>query len=64
MNHEVHARRGGFRPPGGARHPSIAEDICVARDAAIAEYTGAHIHIAHIASKGAVDIVRKPRPKG
>ncbi len=26
--------------------PSISEDIAVARDCIIAEYTGAHVHIA------------------
>ena len=44
--------------------PAISEDIAVARDAIIAEYTGTHIHIAHIASKGAVDIVRQAKKRG
>jgi len=30
----------------------------------IAEYTGAHVHIAHVASKGAVDIIRGFKKKG
>ena len=44
--------------------PAIAEDIAVARDCLIAEYTGAHVHIAHVASKGAVDIIRGFKKKG
>ncbi len=44
--------------------PAIAEDICVARDCIISEYTGAHVHIAHVASKGAVDIIRQAKKKG
>ena len=44
--------------------PAIAEDIAVARDCIIAEYTGAHVHIAHVASKGAVDIIRQAKKKG
>mgnify|MGYP000015349945 FL=1 len=65
MNHEGYMHEGAVSARLGVpRIPSIAEDICVARDAAIAEYTGAHIHIAHIASKGAVDIVRKAKAKG
>ncbi len=44
--------------------PSIAEDIAVARDCIIAEYTKAHVHIAHVASKGAVDIIRQAKQKG
>ena len=44
--------------------PYIAEDISVARDCIIAEYTGAHVHICHVASKGAVDIIRQYKAKG
>lgn len=65
MNHEGFMHEGAVSARLGVPGiPSIAEDICVARDAAIAEYTGAHIHIAHIASKGAVDIVRKAKDRG
>ena len=44
--------------------PAIAEDIAVARDVIIAEYTGAHVHIAHCASKGALEIVRQAKQRG
>lgn len=44
--------------------PAISEDIAVARDCLIAEYTGAHVHIAHVASKGAIDIIRQAKRKG
>lgn len=44
--------------------PAIAEDIAVARDCLIAEYTGAHVHIAHVASKGAVISFAALRKKG
>lgn len=44
--------------------PSVAEDIAVARDTLLAGYTGAHIHIAHVASKGAVEIIREAKAKG
>ncbi len=43
---------------------SVAEDIAVARDCLVAQYTGAHIHIAHISTKGAVDIVRHFKAQG
>lgn len=43
---------------------SVAEDIGVARDCLVAQYTGAHIHIAHISTKGAVDIVRHFKQQG
>ena len=44
--------------------PYIAEDIAVARDCIIAGYTGAHVHICHVASKGAIDIIRQYKAKG
>ncbi len=44
--------------------PALAEDIAVARDVLIAEYTGAHVHIAHCASKGALDIIRQAKKRG
>lgn len=43
---------------------SVAEDIAVARDCLIAQYTGAHVHIAHISTKGAVDMVRHFKQQG
>lgn len=44
--------------------PSVAEDIAVARDALLAEYTGGHVHIAHMSSAKAVDIVRYAKQRG
>ena len=49
-----------LRFPHAIVFPSIAEDMAVARDAIIAEYTGTHVHIAHIASKGAVSYTHLP----
>lgn len=44
--------------------PAVAEDVAVARDCLLAEYTGARVHIAHVASKGAIDIIRNAKKKG
>ncbi len=44
--------------------PSVAEDLIVNRDIIMAEYVGGKIHIAHISSKNAVDIVRQAKKKG
>jgi dihydroorotase len=44
--------------------PTIAEDLTILRDIAVAEYVDGRIHIAHISSKLAVDIVRKAKAKG
>jgi dihydroorotase len=44
--------------------PSLAEDLIVMRDILVAEYTGGRIHIAHISTKNAVDMVRQAKKKG
>ena len=44
--------------------PAVAEDIAVARDIMLAEYTNAPIHIAHVSSKGAVEIIRQAKQRG
>ena len=44
--------------------PNVAEDLIVMRDIMMAEFTGARIHIAHISSKNAVDLVRLAKKKG
>jgi dihydroorotase len=44
--------------------PRIAEDINVARDIIIAEYTGAALHIAHVSTAGAVKLVRDAKKRG
>jgi dihydroorotase len=49
---------------GLAGQPSAAEDVMVARDIILAELTGAHLHIAHISTAGAVRLVREARARG
>ncbi|MDD3164722.1 MAG: dihydroorotase [Oscillospiraceae bacterium] len=44
--------------------PSIAEDIMVMRDVMLAEETGARVHIAHVSTKGAAEIIRKAKARG
>jgi dihydroorotase len=44
--------------------PRVAEDIATARDVLLAEYTGAPIHIAHVSTKGAVEIIRAAKGRG
>ena len=44
--------------------PIVAEDIAVARDIMIAEYAGAHVHVAHISSGRAVELVREAKKRG
>lgn len=44
--------------------PAIAEELQVMRDAMLAEETGAHVHICHISTGRAVDIVRRAKARG
>jgi len=44
--------------------PALAEDLIVMRDIMMAEFTGSKIHIAHISSKKAVELVRQAKKKG
>jgi len=44
--------------------PSVAEDLIVSRDIQLAEYCGGKIHIAHISTKNAVQLVREAKKRG
>jgi dihydroorotase len=44
--------------------PSAAEDVMVARDIALADLTGGHLHVAHISSAASVAMVRAARAGG
>jgi dihydroorotase len=44
--------------------PAAAEDVMVARDIVLAEATGAHVHIAHLSTGGAVRMVREAKARG
>ena len=44
--------------------PAIAEERIIERDALLAEKTGARLHICHLTTAGAVDIVRWAKAKG
>ncbi|MBX3192436.1 MAG: dihydroorotase [Labilithrix sp.] len=44
--------------------PRVAEDVIVARDVLLAEYTGAKYHVAHVSTLGAVRIIREAKSRG
>ncbi len=44
--------------------PWVAEDAMVARDVMLAEFTGARLHIAHVSTRGAVEIIRAAQKRG
>ena len=44
--------------------PALAEEIDVVRDLLLAKETGAHIHIAHVSTRGAIEAVRRAKNEG
>ena len=44
--------------------PNAAEDIIVTRDIMLAELTGGHLHVLHVSTAGAVDLVRWGKRRG
>jgi dihydroorotase len=59
MNEGVTAVRLGLRGI-----PAAAEEVMVARDIALAELTGGRLHIAHLSTRGAVELVRAAKARG
>lgn len=44
--------------------PAVAEELIVARDLLLAKFTGAHLHLCHISTKGAVELIRRAKKEG
>jgi dihydroorotase len=44
--------------------PALAEESDASRDCALAELTGARVHLAHVSTRGAVDAVRRAKERG
>ena len=44
--------------------PNASEEVMVARDITLAELTGAHLHIAHVSTAGAVRLIRDAKKRG
>jgi dihydroorotase len=59
MNEGIMSTRLGLRG-----WPNAAEDLIVARNVVLSEYTGAHIHLQHISSKFSVDVIRRAKERG
>ena len=63
--------------PGGVMHeglvsmilalpgmPAEAEDVMVGRDISLAEATGGRVHVMHVSSAGAVEMIRRAKSRG
>jgi dihydroorotase len=44
--------------------PALAEEIDIVRDIIIAKETGAHIHIAHVSTRGGIEAIRRAKNEG
>lgn len=44
--------------------PAVAEEAIIARDALLAEQTGSKLHVCHLTTAGAVDVVRWAKKRG
>lgn len=44
--------------------PAVAEEVMVARDLLLAEWTGCHLHIAHVSTAGSVRLIREAKARG
>ncbi|OGL61214.1 MAG: dihydroorotase [Candidatus Tectomicrobia bacterium RIFCSPLOWO2_12_FULL_69_37] len=49
---------------GLSGNPAASEDICVFRDIRLAELMRARVHILHLSSRGAVELIRQARKRG
>jgi dihydroorotase len=43
--------------------PGIAEDVVVARDLLLAEYTGGHLHVQHVSTARSVELIRQAKKR-
>ena len=49
---------------GLSGYPAAAEEIIIDRDIRIAQLTGAKLHIAHVTTRGGVELIRQAKAKG
>src|SRR5579871_6722469 len=59
MNEGFESMRLGLRG-----YPAAAEEIMVFREIALAELTGARVHILHVSTAGSVDLIRRGKQRG
>jgi dihydroorotase len=59
MNEGFESMRLGLRG-----YPAVAEEIMVFREIALAELTGARVHILHVSTAGSVELIRRGKRRG
>ena len=45
-------------------NPALAEEVLIVRDLLLAEFTGAHLHVAHVSTRGGVAAIRAAKERG
>ncbi len=65
LNHDGHMNEGEVATRLGVPGiPGLAEEVMIARDALIAGFTGGSVHVAHISTAAAVELVRRAKADG
>jgi len=65
LSHNRHMHGGFYSTKLGIQGiPSISEEIFIARDIMLTEYTEGKFHVCHISTEGGVDLVRQAKKKG
>lgn len=59
VNESMHTTRLGLKGI-----PALAEEMVIARDLALCEYTGSKLHFSLVSTAGSVDLIRKAKQKG
>lgn len=44
--------------------PRVSEEVMISRDILLAEYTGSHLHVAHVSTDGSVRLIRDAKKRG
>jgi dihydroorotase len=44
--------------------PAVSEEVCIARDTILCKFIGTHLHVAHVSTKGSVELVRRAKAEG
>lgn len=44
--------------------PPFSEEVCIARDIILCKYIGTPLHIAHVSTKGSVELIRQAKAEG
>jgi len=68
---DLHLSAGGLMNEGPVARahgligiPAVAEEVMIARDLLLAEWTGSRVHIAHVSAAGAVRLIRDAKRRG